>query len=84
MMPHTGGNLVGWSEDEKHSNKTENFSKSFLRLFSAQRVYTCEEVTLVVVWVGGGFMEVEPPLFKSQTISLLARGITEIYRTPAL
>jgi len=35
----------------------QNFSKTFLRLFSDFGVYNDEEVTLVVVWVGGGFIE---------------------------
>jgi hypothetical protein len=41
---------------EKHSKITKNNFIKNLRLFSEFGVYRDEEVTLVVVWVGGGFI----------------------------
>src|SRR5687768_12204953 len=40
----------------KHSKIAENNFPKKLRLFSDFGVYRDEEVTLVVVWVGGGFI----------------------------
>jgi hypothetical protein len=60
---------------EKHSKKIENNFPENLRLFSDSSVYRGEEVTLVVVWVGGGFiLKWSRHFFRNQNVSLLARG----------
>jgi hypothetical protein len=60
---------------EKHSKISKNNFPENLRLFSDSSVYRGEEVTLVVVWVGGGFiLKWSRHFFKNLNVSLPARG----------
>jgi hypothetical protein len=62
LLTQTKGRLD--SIPRKKFKIREKFYKSFLRLFFDLRVYTREEVTLVVVWVGGGFITSGAATFK--------------------
>jgi hypothetical protein len=42
----------------------KNFHKKFCDFFAVSASIDVGRLTLVVVWVGGGFINVKPPLFQ--------------------